>query len=160
MALKDALRRVSLDPEHFRSGRPFLIAQGAVLVALGVAALTFAAAGATSPRGADLLGLLITTSQGVVLVVWGAAALVCAIHRSAAVWFSAAAAVAALGLTMVSAVAAVHGHPSPMGFDLRDTLLYGVLSAYNLALLLWFNADHIEGPAWVPRRASSDRGSK
>ncbi|MBX7450372.1 DUF4383 domain-containing protein [Mycolicibacterium sp. 3033] len=157
MALKDALRRVSLDPEHFRSGRPFLIAQGVILLALGLAALLFTTTDASSPRGAELLGLRIVVSQAVVLVVWGAAVLVCAIRRSSAVWYSAVATVVSLGLTMVSAVAAVHSDPGPLGFDLRDTLLYGFLGAYNLTLLVWLNADHIEGPAWVPRQESSDR---
>lgn len=152
------LHRVAIDPAHYRSGRPFLVGQGIVLAAIGVAALTdIAITAETDTRGVLLLGLRVTLVQGLVLIVWGVAAVLCALSRRSAVRYAAGAATVSLALTIVAAVAAAHADTGPMGFDLRDILLYGVLGAWNIALLLWLNADEIEGPEWVPSRRGAER---
>jgi hypothetical protein len=147
------LKKVSLDSSHWRSGRKFLLSQGVLVGILGAFAVGWAIANPLAvPARIPLLGLRFTLLQGAALL--GFAALACLVRRSrrAALWFTALAATCGFALIIPCAVAASHHAPGPLGFDLQDMLLYAVLAAYNTGLVMWLNADAIEGPAWVPRR--------
>ncbi|MFZ0834073.1 MAG: hypothetical protein WAM92_13515 [Mycobacterium sp.] len=144
--------KVSLDPSHWRMGRILMLLQGILIGALGAVAVGRAIADSTEPAEIALLGLRITLLHGSVLLAYGALACLASLSRRAALWFTALAASLGFAMVIVSAAAAYYDAPGPMGFDLRDTLLYAVLAAYNIALMIWLNADAIEGPAWVPRR--------
>ncbi len=146
------LEKVSLDPSHWRTGRIFLLLQGILIGALGAVAAGWAIASSPESAGVALLGLRITLLHSAVLLAYGALACLVSLSRRAALWFTALAASLGFAMVIVSAAAAYYDAPGPMGFDLRDTLLYAVLAAYNTGLVMWLNADAIEGPAWIPRR--------
>lgn len=160
--LTSRLRRVRNDPAHYRSGRWALVGQGVAMVALGgIALMELAIRPGPHRGGVALLGLHVTATQAAVLAFFGLVAVLSALTRRSAAVFAGAAATAAMALTIWAAVAAGHAHPGPMGFDLRDCVLYGVLGAYNLGVLIYLNPDEIEGPAWVPaQRSDGDRGTR
>ena len=129
--------------------------------ALGVLALVDAATDTGyGPAGAPVLGLWLNAAQGGLLLGFAMLAVVAAVKRRTAVIFSAVAAVGWATLLVACMAAAARGVYGPLGFDARDGLLYGALAVYHLALLLWFEADQLEGPAWVrERRSSSSPGA-
>jgi peptidoglycan/LPS O-acetylase OafA/YrhL len=149
------LEKVSLDPSHWRSGRIFLLSQGALIGILGATALCLAIVNAaTGPARIPLLDLRFSLLQGAILLGYAALAGLASLSRRAALWFAGLAAALGFALVITCAVAVFHHAPGPPGFDLPDMLLYAVLAACNTGLLMWLNADAIEGPAWVPRRRS------
>lgn len=148
-----ALEKVSLDPSHWRSGRVFLRLQGVLMEILGAVAVGWAIANPLAePARIPLLGLRFSVLHGGLLLGYGALACLVSLSRRAALWFTALAATFGFVLIIPCAVAASHNAPGPLGFDLRDMLLYALLAAFNTGLLMWLNADAIEGPVWVPRR--------
>ena len=149
----DNLEQVSLDPSHWRTGRRLLVAQGVIVGIWGGVGLAWAMAGAGArpAAGVALLGLRVSPVQAATLLGFGMLAAVVGIWRRAGVIFSGLAAVSWLILMIICTVAAAHHAPGPMGFDLRDSLVYAALAAYNFGLLMWLSADVLEGPAWVSR---------
>lgn len=147
------LAKVSLNPSHWRSGRLFLLSQGVLILILGAVAVgwVIASPAAESAR-IPVLGLRFSLLHGIILVGYGTLGCVASRSRRAGLWFTALAATAGFALIIPCAVVASHHAQVPLGFDLRDMLLYAVLAAYNTGLLMWLNADAIEGPAWMPRR--------
>ena len=86
----------------------------------------------TEPAEIALLGLRFSAAARRMLLGYGALACLASLSRRAALWFTALA--ASLGLPWSSSLQRPHYYdaPGPMGFDLRDTLLYAVLAAYNI----------------------------
>lgn len=154
------LEKISLNPSHWRSGRIFLLSQGVLTGLLGAAAVGWGIASPLAgPTRLPLLGLQFSLLQGALLLGYAALACLASSSRRTALWFIALALAVWFALMIISAVATTHHAPGPLGFDLRDMLLYAVLVAYNTGLLIWLNADAIEGLAWVPRRRSR-KGSR
>ena len=155
----DGLEKVSLDPSHWRTGRRLLVAQGVIVGVCGGVGLAWAIAGegARPAAGVALVGVSVSPVQAATLLGFGLLAVVAGVSRRAGVIFSGLAAVSWLVLMIICTVAAAHHAPGPMGFDLRDSLLYAALAAYNFGLLMWLSADALEGPAWV-RRTPRDHG--
>lgn len=151
--LTSGLRLESRNAPHFRTGRWFVLADGVVLVILGiwgfVSAATHPDAG---PAGAPVLVLALTPWHSAVLLVIGLAVMLSALQRHAAVVVNGAATVIFLLLVFIGAVAAAHHAPGPLGLDNGDIVLHGVLGTTNLALLYWLIPDVLEGPDWVKRR--------
>ncbi len=147
------LRTVRLDPGHFRTGRWFLLAEGVVVSAFGVAGLVSAVlhphAGHT---GAPVLGMSWTPAHSAVLLVLGVAAMGAAGKRRAAVAVTATSATVYMALLFFSSVATTRAKPTLLGFHAADVLLHGVLAVVNLALLMWLIPDELGDPTWVPRR--------
>jgi hypothetical protein len=147
--LTSGLRRVSVDPSHFRSGRWLLLAEGLAVGALGIAGIVSSSAQTSAARA---LGLGLALWQAGSLLGFGLLAVMASLRRRVAVIVTASAAVAFLVLLVISSVAVVHGGPRTAGFRPFDIVLYGVLAGLNLALLMWLVPDALEGPAWVPAR--------
>ncbi len=152
------LRLVSRNPSHFRNGRWFLLAQGAVLVGLGSAGFISAATHPHAPpAGAPVLGLALTPWHSALLFGFGVLAVFGVLQRRAAIAVTALSAVAFLALVIIGAVFAAHHAPGPFGFEPRDIVLHGVLAVVTFAVLYWLIPDVLEGPAWVSRRETRAR---
>jgi hypothetical protein len=149
----DDLETVSLNPSHWRTGRRFLVVEGVIVGAFGGIGLAWAmaTAGTKPSAGVALLGLNISALQAVTLLGFGVLAVIAGVWRRAGVIFTGLAAVTWLVFIIVCTVAAAHHAPGAMGFDLRDSLIYAALSAYNFGLFMWLSADALEGSAWVRR---------
>ena len=153
------LRPVSLNPAHYRSGRWFLLAEGLVLLILGgyglIAAAMHPVAG---PTGVPVLGVLhLAPAHSGVLLGYGILAVLATIRRRPTVIITGVGTVGFLLLFTIGTAAAARVRPGPLGFDLGDSVLHGVLLAANLALLMWLLPDALEGPAWVRRRRAQRR---
>src|SRR6476469_10166025 len=124
---------------RFRVGRGLLVVEGLVLGVLGGVALAWSM-GYTrfSADGIPMLGLKVTPTHAGLLLIVGTLALLACLGRRTALIFSALTAFGWAALTIVCALNVAHHAPGVLGFDPRDSVLYGALSAYNLvtALLL------------------------
>ena len=78
------------------------------------------------------LGLKVTPPHAALLLVMGTLALLACLGSRAALIFSSLTAFGWAALTVVCAFKAAHHAPGVLGFDPRDSFLYGALSAYNL----------------------------
>jgi hypothetical protein len=95
--------------------------------------------------GMPLLGLKLTPPHAGLLLVAGALTLLACLGRRTALVFSTLTAFGWAGLTIVCALKAAQHAPGALGFDPRDSVLYGALCAYNvvtsvllaLALFRW-----------------------
>lgn len=88
-------------------------------------------------EGAPILLLRVTPMHCVLMLGVGVLTILASLGRTALV-FSRIASFGWLAL-MVACIWQATGHqPGPLGFDSRDSLLYGALALYNLALVLWF----------------------
>lgn len=155
-SLTSGLRLVSRKPSHFRSGRWFLLADGVLLIALGVAGYVSAAAHPHAPpTGAPVLGLALTPWHSALFVGLGVLAVIGVVRRHAAITAAALSTVAFLALVIIGAIAAAHHVPGPLGFEPRDIVLHGVLGVANFAVLYWLLPDVLEGPDWVPRQETN-----
>lgn len=117
-------------------GQGLLLAEGLTVGVLGGVALAWSMSHA--PYGAEgipMLGLKMTPWHGVLLLGVGAGAVLAAAGRRAARMFSGLAACGWAGFAVVCALAVTHRTPGVLGFDTRDSVLYGVLSVYNL--IVW-----------------------
>ena len=151
--LTSGLRRIRTDPDRFRSGRWFLLAEGALVSAFGVAGLVSAALHPNAgPTGAPILGLASTPAHSAMLLAFGLVAIAAVGNRRAAVTVTALSAVVYLMLLFFSSVATAQAKPTPLGFHAADIVLHGVLSVVNLGLLMWLIPDELGDEAWVPRR--------
>ena len=79
-----------------------------------------------------MFGLKVTPMHAVLLLTVGSLALLACIGRRAAFIFSAVTACGWAVLTVVCALKVAQHAPGVLGFDPRDSVLYGALSAYNL----------------------------
>jgi hypothetical protein len=164
---------VNLDPAHYRSGRWFLLAQGLVLIGLGLAVFIQRWQGvAGTPDGVPVLWLRLTPLHAWVLLAFGVSAVAATPWRRAA---TAVVAVGAAGFLLLFAIgtpaaagatAGVRGvaaspGPSLWGMDLGDSALHVGLLVYNLVLLFWLATTAMQGPVWVRRReAKRDRPTR
>ncbi len=144
------LRRVSLNPPHWRQARWLLAAEAAAAASIGVAGLIGVAV--TPGGGFRVVGVPLTAALSAVMLAIGAAAAAAMIHRRAAKLFSAGVSAAAVALMVICAVAAAHHDPGPLGFTAPAILMWAVLFCYNLGLGMWLLPDQIQGPEWLPRR--------
>ena len=130
-------RRV-VSTSRFRIAHVALVGQGLVIGILGGYAFAWSMANHRfGPEGMPVLGLAVTPMHGGLLMAGGSLAILACLGRLSTLGFSAIAAAGWVTLTIVCAVQAAHHAPGILGFDPRDTLLYGVLGAYNLALCAW-----------------------
>ncbi len=153
----DDLQTFSVGALRWRIGRRFLVAEGVIVGAFGGIGLAWAmrGAGTTPPAGVGFLGLNISVLQTAALLGSGVLAVVAALSRRAGVIVTGLAAMAWLVLAILCTDATVHHAPGAMGFDLRDSLVYAALTAYNFGVYTWLTSDTLERPAW-PRRPHRD----
>jgi hypothetical protein len=122
-----------------RAGRGLLLVEGLAIGVLGGVALAWSM-GFTrfDADGMPMLGLKVTPTHAGLLLIVGTLALLACLGRRTALIFSALTAFGWAALTIVCALNVAHHAPGVLGFDPRDSVLYGALSAYNLvtALLL------------------------
>ena len=122
---------------RFRMAHIALLGQGLAIGVMGGFALAWSMANLRfGLEGIPVLGLTVTPLHGGLLMAGGALAILACLGRWTTVGFSAVATGGWATLTVVCAVEAAHHAPGVLGFDPRDTLLYGVLGAYNLALCI------------------------
>lgn len=153
------LRRVSMDPGRFRNGRWFLLAEGVLVSAFGIAGLVTASMHPhAGPTGTPVLGLASTRAHSGMMLTFGVAAIAGVGHRRAAITVTALSAAAYAMLLFLSAVATARSTPTPLGLHAADIVLHGVLAVVNLALLMWLIPDELGDLTWVPRRRG-ERGS-
>lgn len=115
-----------------------LLGQGIVIGVLGGFALAWSMANLPfGPDGSPILGLTVTPLHGALLVAGGALATLACLSRWTTVGFAAIAAGGWTALTIVCAIQAARHAPGVLGFDPHDTVLYGALGVYNLALFTW-----------------------
>jgi hypothetical protein len=82
--------------------------------------------------GIPMIGLKVTPSHAGLLLIVGTLALLACLGRRTALIFSALTAFGWAALTIVCALKVAHHAPGALGFDPRDSLVYGALCAYNL----------------------------
>jgi len=134
-AADDATRRREDERRRlrFRVGQGLLVVEGLALGVLGGVALAWSM-GYTrfAADGIPMLGLKVTPLHAGLLLTVGAMALLACLGRRTAFIFSALAACGWASLAVVCALKVAHHTPGVLGFDPRDNLFYGALSAYNL----------------------------
>jgi hypothetical protein len=86
--------------------------------------------------GMPMLGLKVTPPHAALLLIVGTLALLSCLGHRTAFAFSALTAFGWAALTVVCTLKAAHHAPGVLGFDPRDSFLYGALSAYNLVTSL------------------------
>jgi hypothetical protein len=120
-----------------RAGQGLLMIEGLVVGVLGGVALAWSM-GYTrfGADGIPMLGLKVTPLHAGLFLIAGTLALLACLGRRTALIFSALTAFGWAVLTIVCANDVAHHTPGVLGFDPRDSLLYGVLSAYNLVTSL------------------------
>lgn len=123
---------------RFRAGQGLLLVQGLALGVLGGVALAWSM-GFTrfGADGIPMLGLKVTPLHAGLLLTVGALALLACLGRRTAFVFSALAACGWTVLASICALEVAHHTPGVLGFDPRDSLFYGALSAYNLLTALF-----------------------
>jgi hypothetical protein len=110
-----------------------LTVEGLVIGVLGGVALASSMGYARfDADGMPMLGLKLTPPHAALLLVMGTLALLACLAPRSALIFSALTAFGWAALTAVCAFNAAHHAPGVLGFDPRDSVLYGALSAYNL----------------------------
>jgi hypothetical protein len=129
--------RAEIGPLRFRAGRGLLMVEGLTIGVLGGVALAWSM-GYTrfAADGIPMLGLKVTPLHAGLLLIVGTLALLACLGRRAALIFSGLTAFGWAALTIVCAVKAAEHAPGVLGFDPRDSLLYGALSAYNIVTSL------------------------
>jgi hypothetical protein len=123
---------------RLRAGRGLIVVEGLALGVLGGVSLAwsmgFARFGAD---GMPMLGLKVTPLHAGLLLSVGALALLACLGRRTAFVFSALAACGWAALAIICVLEVAHHAPGVLGFDPRDSLFYGALSAYNLVTALF-----------------------
>jgi hypothetical protein len=116
-----------------RAGRGFLMVEGLAIGVLGGVALAWTM-GFTrfSPDGIPMLGLKVTPLHAGLLLIVGTLALLACLGQRSALIFCAFTAFGWAALTVLCVLRVAHHAPGVLGFDPRDSLLYGALCAYNL----------------------------
>jgi hypothetical protein len=117
----------------FRAGQGLLMVEGLVIGVLGGVALAWSMGYARfGADGMPMLGLKVTPPHAALLLIVGTLALLACLGRRTALIFSTLTAFGWAALTIVCALKVAHHAPGVLGFDPRDSLLYGALCAYNL----------------------------
>lgn len=107
--------------------------EGLVIGVLGGVALAWSMGYARfGADGMPMLGLKVTPPHAALLLIVGTLALLACLGRRTALIFSTLTAFGWAALTIVCALKVAHHAPGVLGFDPRDSLLYGALCAYNL----------------------------
>ncbi|HEX3547526.1 MAG TPA: hypothetical protein VHU62_13255 [Mycobacterium sp.] len=117
-------------------GQGLLLVEGLTVGVLGGVALAWSTS--HTPFGTDgipMLGLKWTPWHGGLLLAVGAGTLLACLGRRAALVFSGFIACGWAALAVVCAVAVARHAPGVLGFDSRDSVVYGVLGVYNL--IVW-----------------------
>ncbi len=148
-----------------RIGQWALGAEGFAMGVFGGAGLAWSMANPHfGAAGAPIMWLRVTPLHCSLLLVVGVLTVFASFGRGAAM-FSRIAALGWFVVTVVCVAATSSHNPGPLGFDSRDTVLYTVLTAYNVALLAWFGfptrampVDH--PPRRFHRRQSDAIGSR
>jgi hypothetical protein len=133
LAVGDTVRPAADDRLSSRAGQGLLVIEGLVIGVLGGVALAWSM-GYTrfGADGIPMLGLKVTPLHAGLLLIAGTLALLSCLGRRAALIFSALTAFGWAALTVVCASNVARHVPGVLGFDPRDSFLYGVLGAYNL----------------------------
>jgi hypothetical protein len=122
---------------RLRTGRALVVVEGLALGVLGGVAL--ASSMGYTRFGADgmpMLFLKVTPLHAGLLLTVGALALLACLGRRTAFLFSVLAACGWAALAIVCALEVAHHTPGVLGFDPRDSLFYGALSACNVVTAL------------------------
>ncbi len=129
-----------------RIGRWALGAEGFALGVFGGTGLAWSMANPHfGAAGAPIMWLRVTPLHCSLLLVAGVLTVFAAFGRSAALFYR---------------IAATSSHsPGPLGFDARDTVLYTILTGYNVALAAWFAFPNRTTPAARTSRRSHRRHS-
>jgi hypothetical protein len=154
---------VNLDQPHFRAARWWLLAEGVLLLALGVAGLTI---GQLPPKGVALAAdwaLALTPIHCWLLIGAGILAALATLGRRTTLAAATCGAIAglmlfAIGTASLGAPAGGHSTLRLWRYQVGDSVLFSVLTAYNFALSLWLVANALEGPAWIKRGNGGESG--
>jgi hypothetical protein len=135
VAADDAAQWYEADrlPLRSRAGQGMLMVEGLAIGVLGGVSLAWSMG--YSHFGADgipMVGLKVTPPHAVLLLTVGSLALLACLGHRTALIFSALTAFGWAVLTVVCALKVAQHEPGVLGFDPRDGVLYGALSAYNL----------------------------
>ncbi|HKP42143.1 hypothetical protein [Mycobacterium sp.] len=125
------------EARRFQAVQGLLTVEGLGLGVLGGIALAWSVV--YTRFGADgipLLGLKVTPLHAGLLLTVGSLALLASLGRWTTLIFSTVTACGWAVLAIVCALKVAHHAPGALGFDPRDRLLYGALSAYNLVVSL------------------------
>lgn len=155
----DNLRRVSLNPSHWRQARRMLAAEAVMTGLLGLAGLIKVALD-DRHRGWSVLGVPLTVPLSVVLLVIGCAAALACTRRQAAKIFTLTMSAATVAVMIICGVAAAHHDPGPLGFTAPAILLWTVLFCWSIASAMWVMPDQIQGPDWINRRRDTASGRR
>jgi hypothetical protein len=133
LAVGDTTRPAEDDRLSSRAGQGLLMVEGLVIGVLGGVALAWSM-GYTrfGADGIPMLGLKVTPPHAGLLLIVGTLALLACLGRRTALTFSTLTGFGWAALTFVCASNVAHHAPGVLGFDPRDSFVYGVLSAYNL----------------------------
>jgi len=116
-----------------RAGRGLLVVEGLAIGVLGGVALAWSMGHTRfGADGMPMLGLRVTPQHAGLLLVAGTLTLLACLGRRTALIFSTLTAIGWAGLTIVCALNVAHHAPGMLGFDPRDSFLYGALCAYNV----------------------------
>ena len=129
--------RISVAPMNdgpaSRAGQGLLMVEGLAIGVLGGVALAWSMGYARfGADGMPMFGLKVTPPHAGLLLIVGTLALLACLGRRTALLFSALTAFGWAALTVVCTLKVAHHTPGVLGFDPRDSLLYGALCAYNL----------------------------
>ncbi|BBX67539.1 hypothetical protein [Mycolicibacterium psychrotolerans] len=154
----DDLRRVSLNPPHWRQARRLLAAEAVATGLLGLIGVLGVAVD-NRHEGWRVLGVPLTLPLSIVLLGIGCAAALACTRRQVAKIFTLTMSAATVAVMIICGVAAVHHAPGPLGFTAPAILLWTVLFCWSIASAMWVLPDQIQGPDWIPRRrvTGSDR---
>jgi cell division protein FtsW (lipid II flippase) len=147
---------VNLDRSHFRSARWWLLAEGVLLMALGVVGLLAGQPHEPGSGGVSDWELALTPIHCWLLIGFGLLAALATVHRRTtlvAATFGAIGGVLlfAIGTANLGTPASGHSTLRLWRYQVGDSVLFCVLTVYNFALILWLAANALEGPAWVRR---------
>lgn len=151
------LKRVSLNPGHWRRGRWSLLVEAVVLGAISTTGLIALLTSSGPGSRVRVWVFIATPALDWILLVLAVGALVSYAVRRVALAYTTAVAVGALIMMVVCGTAAAHRDPGPLGLTAAAVVFYALLFAVNLGLVIWLLPDHIGGPAWVQRRDARRR---
>lgn len=154
---------VNLDRSHFRKARWWLLAEGILLLALGIAGLIAGQAHPAGSGGGSDWELALTPIHCWLLIGFGALAALATLHRRTTLVATLFGAIGglllfAIGTASLGTPASGHSTLRLWRFEVGDSVLFCVLTAYNFGLFLWLVANALEGPDWVRRNNDGENG--